>query len=307
MMKKNFIVAYFTTFFLGLFGLVLASSHNFSDVLDWLHSNNLTKYSQVEDFRPFDNISRWEAAKFLAEFAELQGLEKTYNSCTFSDIDTYDYTLVPYIKEVCAYGLMKWSEWRFRPEGNITEAEALTTVIRSVYWFFEETAHPWWIAYYNRWVDLGLITDESLLWIWDVNISREKLWTWIYQTAQLQENGWFYSFNSGEAHYKRYSESAFDNALSWWYQVALFFHSKSCPICHWIRDFITDGIQDLPSDVRIFEVSFEDSSQSMKEKYWVTSQFTFVFFDKDWNAVETSNKVHLEEADFIDALLKRFK
>lgn len=307
MMMKRLWIAVIFAFSTIFWALSFAQTPNFWDVLGWMHSIWLTKYNNVEQFRPFDSITRGEAAKFVAEYAALQTLPKNYTQCDFNDIAGYDSTLTPHIKQACFYGLMKWSNGQYRPNGLITEAEAITVVMRSVYGFFEETADPWYIAYYNRWVDLGLITNESLRWVGTTNISREKLGTWLYQAAQLQTSaGEFYTTNAGQAHYTPYSKSAFDASVANDKQVALFFHSKTCPICHGIREFINEGIADLPSDVRIYEIRFEENPDLIKQ-YGIKSQFTFVFFDEDGNPIETSNSVHLEQADTIDALLDRFE
>ena len=271
--------------------------------LDWMYSEWLTKYDNLEEFRWDDTITRWEAAKFVAQFARLQVLDKTYTECDFSDIDGYDSTLTPHIKQACLYGLMKWSNGEYRPNGKITEAEAITVVMRSIYGFFAETLDPWYIAYYNRWSELGLITDETLRWVWTTNITREKLWTWFYQAAQLNEDGWFYTETPGQAQYTSYTEEKFEQALDDGKQVALFFHAIRCPICHGTRDVINDNITDLPDDVMILEVDIEKRTD-IADKYNVVAQTTFVFFDEAWNDIEVSRSIY---PDVIDELNERFE
>ncbi len=277
---------------------------SFTDVIEWMHTVWLTKYNSVEEFRPFDSITRWEAAKFVAQYARLAVLPKDYLQCEFNDIQWYDSTLTPHIKQACYYGLMKWSNGQYRPEWLITEAEAITVVMRSVYGFFEETADPWYIAYYNRWEALWLITDETLDSVGTTNISREKLGTRLYQANLLNTPEWeFYSTNPGQAHYQKYTKQKFDDAIASGKQVAMFFHLKSCPLCHGMRDIINDGIADgdIPSDVRIYEVDFEDSDE-FKQAYNVKGQTTFVFFDSEGNDIETTRSIF-----GIDQLLERFE
>ncbi len=273
------------------------------DFLNWMYSEWLTKYDNLEDFRWNDSITRWEAAKFVDQFAKLQIMDKTYTKCDFNDIDGYDNTLTPHIKQACLYGLMKWSNGSYRPNGKITEAEAITVVMRSIYGFFAETADPWYVAYYNRWFELGLIENETLRWVGTTNITREKLGRRFYQVAQLNEDGWFYSEKSWQAQYTTYTEDKFNDAIANWHQVALFFHAIRCPICHGTRDVITEDIQDLPKDVRIFEVDY-DKGKDLVEAYDVKAQTTFVFFDEQWNHIETSRSIY---PDIISELNKRFK
>lgn len=268
-----------------------------------MHSEWLTKYDNLADFRWDDTITRGEAAKFVDQFAKIQIMDKTYTKCDFDDLGGYDSTLTPHIKQACLYGLMKWSGGKYRPNWLITEAEAITVLMRSIYGFFEETAHPRWIAYYNRGKDLGLITDETLMWVWDVFITREKLWKRFYQAAQLNDDGGFYSEKSWQAQYIPYTEDLFDDLIDNEYQVALFFHAKRCPICHGVRDVITDNITDLPKNVRILEVDYEKSDE-LQEAYNVKWQTTFVFFDKDWEYAETSRDIY---PDVIEELLLRFE
>lgn len=108
--KRTALLAAGAILFGSLFGsLGTTYAQSFTSVLDWMHSNGLTKYDQVNDFRPNDNITRGEASKFVTKYAEYKQLAKNYNQCAFSDIEGYDYTLVPTIKEACEYGLMKGS------------------------------------------------------------------------------------------------------------------------------------------------------------------------------------------------------
>lgn len=304
MMKKLWWISILLSalyFLLSTFVPASAQTPNFSDVLEWMHSIGLTKYDQVDQFRPFDSITRWEAAKFVAEYAELQSLPKNYTQCDFSDIAGYDSTLTPHIKQACFYGLMKWSNGRYRPNWLITEAEAITVVMRSVYGFFEETADPRYIAYYNRWVDLGLITNESLRWVGTTNISREKLGTWLYQVANQDTESDFYTSKSWQAHYVSYNEGDLNSDVDSGKQVALFFHAPRCPLCHGIRENILEGIEDLPNDVRIYEVNI-DTRQDLMRQYGVEWKQTFVFLDNDGEVTEVNNRLHT-----IDHLLERFE
>lgn len=153
-----------------------------------MHSEWLTKYDNSADFRPNDLITRGEASKFVNQYAQLEGLTKSYTQCQFSDISGYDYTLVPHIAEACAYGLLKWSNGRFMPNGLITEAQAITVVIRSLYWFLDETGAYWRQPYYEAGRELWIIQGESLQWVNQTNITRQKMWTRFYKASQQITN-----------------------------------------------------------------------------------------------------------------------
>lgn len=160
---------------------------SFGTVLDWMHTNGLTKYNQVNDFRPNDLITRGEASKFVTNYAQFKGLSKNYNQCTFSDIEGYDYTLIPTIKEACEYGLMKGSNGVYNPNGNITEAQAITVVVRTLRWFLDETGAYRRQYYYEAGKELGIIQNETLQWVNQVNITRQKLGTRFYIAASKQQ------------------------------------------------------------------------------------------------------------------------
>ncbi len=180
-MKK--IIALLTALVVWL-GSMFVYGQTFPTVLDWMHSNGLTKYDQVNDFRPYDNITRWEAAKFVNSYAKVEWLTKNYNQCAFGDIEGYDYTLIPHIKEACEYGLLKWSNGMYNPNGNITEAQAITVVVRTLKWFLDETGDRRREPYYAVGKELWIIQWETLDGVNQVNISRQKLGTWFYIASQ---------------------------------------------------------------------------------------------------------------------------
>jgi len=164
------------------------SAQSFDTVLNWMYTNWLTKYNTATEFRQYDLITRGEASKFVDSAAQVMALTKNYNQCTFNDIQGYDFTLIPHIWEACAYGLLKWSQGNFMPNNTLTEAQAITIVMRSVMWFLDETWARRWSAYYEAWVEAGIITTESLDWVNSTNVTRQKLGTWFYKAANL--NAW---------------------------------------------------------------------------------------------------------------------
>ncbi len=173
----------------------VASAQNFTTVYDWMFSNGLTTMESETAFRPNDGVSRGEIAKFFAQFAELQGLSKTksVDECQFADIAGYDSTLVPHIIAACEYGLVKGSQGNYYPSKSLTEAEALTVVIRSLMGMQDETGDPWWKETHEVAKWLGIIDNES---VWDLNKDalRGKVGTWLWRATQAdvdaaQESG----------------------------------------------------------------------------------------------------------------------
>ena len=130
-----------------------------TEVFDWMNTNKLTKYSQVDEFRPQDPITRGEASKFVTHYAWLAWLAKWGSACEFEDAQGYDATLIPYLKKSCQYGLFKWSQKKFMPNVSITEAQALAVVVRSLWWAQDETMSPRYKGYYTIAQENGLISD----------------------------------------------------------------------------------------------------------------------------------------------------
>lgn len=164
-----------------------SSSVSDQEVVTWLHQEWLTIYDDLEDFRPDDFVTRWEASKFTTKLAELLWLEKTYTSCDFSDIDNYDSTLIPFIQSACAYGLLKWSNNLFWPNDLMSEAHAVTLVVRTREWFLDESGTYRWQQYYLQWQKMSLITDEQLSTLDQNSVSRITLWRWFYIAAHITE------------------------------------------------------------------------------------------------------------------------
>lgn len=177
-MKKLFVIACCLLFSTLTFGNTLP---NFSStVFPWLQTAWMTKYTQVDDFRGDDFITRWEAAKFVTQYAQAIQLEKTYYACEFTDLAWYDATLIPFIQQACTYGLLKGSNGKFMPNDLITEAQALAVVQRSLWWFTDETLNPWYKMYYMNGQDLKFIYNETLDSVWITNITRKKFWSWFF-------------------------------------------------------------------------------------------------------------------------------
>lgn len=167
--------------------LVIAQDSN-QDIVSRLHSKGLTKYSSANDFRPYDSITRGEAAKFMVEYAKIQNLAKikTSSECIFSDTNSYDVSLAPYITEACEYWLFKWFNGNYMPTNLITKGEAITVTIRSIFWIQNEQGSPRYTEYYNKWNNLNLT-------LWNINsfelpINRITLGLWLKESYENGSN-----------------------------------------------------------------------------------------------------------------------
>ncbi|MEX0598164.1 MAG: S-layer homology domain-containing protein [Candidatus Paceibacterota bacterium] len=46
------------------------NNEEISTAINWMYSNGLTSFNTIGSFRPNDNLTREQASKFFAEFAE---------------------------------------------------------------------------------------------------------------------------------------------------------------------------------------------------------------------------------------------
>lgn len=278
-----------------------AMTPNFvSEVLPWMNTNGLTKFSKSADFRPNDSITRWEASKFVASFWQLKKLAKKWGSCAFSDTNGYDSTLTPSIQQACELGLLKWSNGKFMPNSSLTEAQALAIVIRSLDGFLDETVTPWYKNYFTKAQSYGMISTETLQSVNGKNVTRGKLGTWFYQAntpKMVKDDMKKDEIMKQPGAYQAYSESAVKTALADGKKVALFFHASRCPACVNAEKEIMAST--LPDNSVIFKVNY-DTETDLKKTYGVTSQHTFVFLDSSMQS--TAKKLWLSTNDLISML-----
>lgn len=80
----------------------------------------------------------------------------------------------------------------------------------------------------------------------------------------------------------------------------LFFYANWCPTCIPADKSFSEGISQIPEDVTLIRVNYNDTETDQEEKdlakkYGVTYQHTFVQIDSDGNAVKKWNGGKIEE------------
>lgn len=122
--------------------------YQWNDVTQWfrtahqmLYSYGLTVWRGTVDYRPYDGLTREEAAKFMVEFARnvlCREKTRTYSD-RFSDIVWTDKTLLLFIKESYEYEIFNGDkdndgDWvtTFRPFDRISHDELATIMIRLI-------------------------------------------------------------------------------------------------------------------------------------------------------------------------------
>ena len=74
-----------------------------------------------------------------------------------------------------------------------------------------------------------------------------------------------------------------------------FFHASWCPICKSIDEDISSDPTQIPSNTTFIKTDF-DTSTELRQKYGVTSQYTFVQVDTEGNEVDQWSATSLDKA-----------
>lgn len=165
----------------------------FEYTLAFLRNNDLTKYNSVDEYRPFDQITRQEAAKFFTQFAINVLWKKIDNTvvCDFSDLDNVDPSLEWYIMKSCQLWIFKWTNGKFKPNDVMKKSEAIAVLIRIMVWTLDESWEIWFENYFNKAIELWFIKDkDSITWEKikpmdiDRDLTRYEAWILIYRANQ---------------------------------------------------------------------------------------------------------------------------
>ena len=158
------------------------------EAIFWMHDNGMTKYTSVESFRPYDTITRAEAAKIFSAFRATvlpNSSASTGAICSYADINTAEASLVPYIVDACSAQIFKWGTWLFQPLTLLTKPQAVAILVRLLEWPKDETTNPRWTAYYKRAVELSMIQDSAQA-TFDKPITRYEIAILLYNTKVEQ-------------------------------------------------------------------------------------------------------------------------
>ncbi len=138
----------------------------FLEALRFSYDNWLTKFKTVDNFRPYDELTREQAAKIVWVFASkiMNYKEKSWTLCNFTDLATSDSTLSNHITDSCKLWIFKWTNNKeFFPKQGLTKAEALAVVIRMFnQWLLDEQTEPWYLNYYLEARQLQLTKEKNI-------------------------------------------------------------------------------------------------------------------------------------------------
>lgn len=118
------------------------------------------------------------------------------------------------------------------------------------------------------------------------------------QTGQTLETPSEAQLNVAASSYLEFSEAVLSDSNS--KRRVLFFYANWCPTCKAAEQDIQANIDELPDDVIIIRVNYNDADTDENEKelaknYAITYQHTFVHLDAQNNAVKTWNGGQVKE------------
>jgi hypothetical protein len=109
------------------------SADTVDDAISWMYENKLTIHNNKTDFNADRGLRRDEAAKFYVNFAKQLGKTsyvKTASQCVFSDINDSRSDLKTVVIESCRLGLFQGNKGKFMPKDQLTNAQAITVLVR---------------------------------------------------------------------------------------------------------------------------------------------------------------------------------
>jgi len=121
--------------------------------IERMYENWLTQYNTPEKFKSNDYLTREQAAKIFSTFYSKvlnKKLSKNTNLKVFSDINEANSDLRYYISQAYDLWLFKGLKWKFMPTNKLTQAQAISVVIRMINWNLEEINNVWYINYYLK-------------------------------------------------------------------------------------------------------------------------------------------------------------
>lgn len=167
----------------------------FESALQWWYEMQMTQYSWADAYRPFDLLTREQGAKMLATFAmkNLCIVPDESLVCEFSDLESADTSLQPFLITACQLGLFQWFGGKFLPHEPLTKAQALTVLSRAIDGKQDETQTPRWSIYFEKARQHGM-TKETDVWKLDNPITRYETLLIQYRARANEQCGkWWYS------------------------------------------------------------------------------------------------------------------
>lgn len=156
----------------------------FLEALRFAYEQWLTRYKTIENFRPYEVLTREQASKIVGQFAEkiMKYERDSSRNCSFVDTENADDTLLPHITASCQMWIFKGTgEKKFHPLKWISKAEAITVIIRMFNkWLLDESWEPRYLNYFFQAKELWL-TKESNVFTLERPLTRYEMVLLLYR------------------------------------------------------------------------------------------------------------------------------
>jgi hypothetical protein len=166
----------------------LAADQEFAKAVARMYSYWLTKYPDVASFRWSDIVIREQAAKFYSQFAVnvlYQVIDMT-KYCEFKDITAADPSLRNAMLTSCLLWLFHGKDGNFMPLKDLSKAEALAVLVRTIDKKQDESTVPWYKNYHSRALKLWLTKQKSLDGL-EQSVSRYELALLLFRASQMKK------------------------------------------------------------------------------------------------------------------------
>lgn len=142
----------------------------FKEALAWMYSNRLTDFKNSSEYRPFDKITRSEAAKIIGRFTQyvlstkdLKQRVVNDKDCFFKDFDTVYDSLKADVAVSCQLGLFNGDSGYFYPHNTLSKAQSIAVLIRLFdNKIYDESGNPRFGWYLSRAIDLWISSNSNI-------------------------------------------------------------------------------------------------------------------------------------------------
>lgn len=161
--------------------------------IQWMYDNWLTIYNTPISFMSNSYLTREQASKFFVQFATSVLWKNRWNIESYnlySDISNANPSLKDFIIYANNMWLFKWSNWKFMPFNNLSQAQALAVTIRMLDWYLEEPKDSWYIYYFYRAQMYWLLWETSIKFTNadKINITRWDMALILYNAYKYYSN-----------------------------------------------------------------------------------------------------------------------
>lgn len=167
-------------------GLDASDDPELAEAINWMHDNELTTFTEINDYKPFQILTREAAAKMIVAFANLYAdTDKLVNAysdqCAYTDMSNATDDLKSSITQACERWLIIGKNKTFAPKDPISKADFVAALIRLLEWrHLDETKLPRWKAYYQQAHDLDIVAPSDVI-TFDQPITRYEVALFLYR------------------------------------------------------------------------------------------------------------------------------